>query len=88
MLRTQEEMAENRERALAIYREEIKPQLQESDHGRLIAIDADTGTWAISDGYEVVKLLKQKAEAKYPFILLHPRVWLYSVGWAGREPKG
>ena len=69
-------MADNRQRALAIYHENIKPQLGDADNGRYIAIDAETGVWAISDGYDAVKLLKKKTEAEYPFILVHPRVWV------------
>ena len=80
-------MDDNGRRALAIYYEKIKPQLTDDDHGRYIAIDAETGVWAISDGYDVVKLLKRKTEAEYPFILLHPRVSLYSIGWAGEGSR-
>ena len=83
-MRTQEETNENCRRALAIYHEKIKPHLGDDDHGRYIAIDAETEVWAISDGEDAIKLLKQKTEAKYPFLMVHPRVWVNRMGWAGK----
>ncbi len=82
-MRTQEEIDENVRRAKAIYHEKIKPQLSDADNGRYIAIDAETEEWAIAEGYNAVRLLKQKADAKYPFILVHPRIWVNRTGWAG-----
>ena len=86
-MRTQEEMAETSERALSIYHEKIKPQLTDADDGRYVAIDADTGNWAISEGYEVVKLLKQKTDVEHPFILVHPRIWVHRTGYAQRVDR-
>ncbi len=83
-LRTQEETNENGRRARAIYHEKIKPQLTDEDHGRYIAIDTESGEWAISDGEDAIKLLKQKTDAKYPFLLVHPRMWVNRMGWAGK----
>ena len=86
MQRTQDEINGCGRRALAFYHNDIKKQLSERDHGRYVAVDPETGTWAISDGEDAVDLLQAKTPVKYPFLLVHPRVWVNSFG-GGRSGR-
>ena len=80
MPRTQQEIDDCGRRALAYYHNDIKPQLCEKDDGRYVAVDPDSGVWAISDGEDAVDMLQAKTSVKYPFLLIHPRVWVNSFG--------
>ena len=47
---THEEMMEIGDLGMAIYEREIDQHLTDDDHGKLIAIDVDTGEWVLGAG--------------------------------------
>ena len=81
MVRTQSEVDASGRRAREIYHTRIKPLLSTEDVDRFIAIDPDSGEWAISEtevGAE--EDLKSKVRVKHPYLLIHPRIWIDSFG--------
>ena len=83
MVRTQQ-ISETSKRALRYYHDEIKPQLTKRDTGRFVAIDSNSGAWEISDDRDAVDKLKARVPDAYPFLLVHPRIWVDS--WGGGFP--
>ena len=84
MIGKQEKIGGSGDRALAYYHERIKPLLTEDDVNRFVAIDCNTGAWAVSDGRDAVDKLKAEVPDAYPFLLVHPRIWVDS--WGGGFP--
>ena len=81
MIRTQEEVDASGRRARELYHTQIKPQLTDDDVDRFIAIDPDSGVWAISDTEDMAdELLRCKVDVSHPFLLIHPRIWIDSFG--------
>ena len=81
MYRTQEEVDASGKRARAIYHKQIKPQLTDDDENKFIAIDPDSGEWAISETEDSAdELLRRKVDVSTPFLLVHPRIWIDSFG--------
>ena len=74
-VRTPADRAETRRRGEAIYERGIKPTLGDDQHGRIVAIDVDSGCWAIADGLlqASADLRAQRPEAS--------DVWLRRVGY-------
>ncbi len=83
MVRTQEEIDASGRRAREIYHNQVKPLLTEKDVNRFIAIDPESGVWAISDTEDMAdELLRKKVAVSHPFLLVHPRIWIDSFGGA------
>ena len=53
-----DEMMEIGELGDQIYERDVESQLTDADHGAMIAIDVDTGEWAV--GIEAVRVLDKK----------------------------
>ena len=74
-VRTQADRRETGRRGEEIYERDIKPILAADKHGRIVAIDVDSGCWAIAD--DVIQasadLRAQRPEAS--------DVWLRRVGY-------
>ena len=79
----QEEVDVSGQAALTHYHERIKPLLTEDDVNRFIAIDPDSGEWEISDDRDAVDKLRKRVPGAYPFLLVHPRIWVESFGGYG-----
>ena len=58
--RTKEEINSTADRAESYYFSHIKDQLTESDKGRYIAIDANTGEWEIDDTRQASERLRER----------------------------
>ena len=74
---THEEMMEIGELGDQIYEREVASQLTDADHGAIIAIDVDTGEWAV--GIEAVKALDAKNDDARILTMVHatePRMGL------------
>ena len=56
-----------------IYERQILPQIKESDRGKIVAIDIETGAWEI-DRSEINA--SQRLEDKYP----NAQIWFIKVG--------
>ena len=81
MYRTQEEVDASGKRAREIYHREIKPQLTDEDVNKFVAIDPDSGEWAISETEDVAVIeLRRKVDVRYPLVLVHPRIWVDRFG--------
>lgn len=81
MVRSQEEVNASGRRARDIYYKQIKPQLTDEDVNKFVAIDPASGVWALSDTeYGADQKLRRKAKVTYPYLLLHPRIWIDSFG--------
>ena len=74
-VRTPADRAETRRRGEATYERDIKPTLSEDQLGRIVAIDVDSGCWAIADDslQASADLRAQRPEAS--------DVWLRRVGY-------
>ena len=57
-----------------IYEHQIRPRIQESDRGKIVAIDIETGAWEI-DSSEINA--SQRLEDKYP----NAQIWFVKVGY-------
>ena len=89
MIRTQEEVDASGKRAREIYHREIKPQLTDDDVNKFVAIDPDSGEWAISETEDMAdELLRRKVDVSHPLLLIHPRIWIDSFGGIRPEMKG
>lgn len=76
-VRSQVTLEETARRGDEIYERDIKPTLAEDQRGRCVAIDIDSGDWAIAD--EVLDAAEDLRER-------HPDasdVWLLRVGYRG-----
>ncbi len=85
MVRTSEQLEETSRRALNFYHERIKPALTENDEGRFIAIDANTGEYEIGDDEWIGEGLKERSPSADIFVLVHPRVWVHTIGGGASE---
>ena len=76
-VRSQSTREETARRGREIYHRDIKPTLAQDQHGRCVAIDVDSGDWAIAD-----EVLDAAADLR----TRHPEatdVWLLRVGHRG-----
>ena len=58
-----------------IYETNVRPQIEEADRGRMVAIDVDTGMWAVADS---------ELDAAHRLRLQRPganNVWLMRIGY-------
>ena len=81
MLRTQEELEQVARRAERYYNESVKHKLTDADRGRYVAIDANSGAWAISDGWEAVDELRARVPDADVHTIRHMIIWTASIGW-------
>ena len=58
-----------------IYERDIRPQVEADHHGEYVAIDVDSGSWAISDD---LRTAAKRLRAKSPGAI---DVWLLRVGY-------
>lgn len=81
-VRTQADRRETGRRCEEIYERDIEPLLADDQRGRVVAIDVDSGCWAIAD--DVIQasadLRAQRPEAR--------DVWLLRVGYRALESFG
>ena len=75
--RCQDALKETARRGDEIYERDIKPTLSEDQHGRVVAIDVESGNWAIAD--EVLNAAA-RLRARHPDA---SDVWLLRVGHCG-----
>ena len=59
----------------AIYEREIRPHVESSDRGRYVAIDVDSGSWAIAGA---IRGAGEDLRAEHPQAI---DVWLLRVGY-------
>ena len=81
-VRTQADRGETGRRGEEIYERDIEPLLGDDQHGRVVAIDVDSGCWAIADDVlqASADLRVQKPGAT--------DVWLLRVGYRALESFG
>ena len=58
-----------------IYERDIRPQVEADHHGEYVAVDVDSGSWAISDD---LRTAAKRLRAKSPGAV---DVWLLRVGY-------
>ena len=81
MLRTSEQIQETSRRGLEFYHEQIKPIIGDEYQGSFVAIDAITGEYEIGETeMEVVDNLKKRVPDPDVLVLVHPRIWVHSIG--------
>ena len=81
-VRSTRDRKETARRGEEIYEREIEPGLAEDQHGRVVAIDVDSGCWAIAD-----KVLDASADLR----VRCPEatdVWFLRVGYRAVEGFG
>lgn len=81
-VRSQDDRRATARRGEEIYERDIKPTLSEDQHGRVVAIDVDSGCWAIAD-----EVLQAAADVR----VLRPEatdVWLLRVGYRALHSFG
>ena len=74
-----------------IYERDIRPQVEESHHGKIVAIDVDSGDYAIGDSVIAAakSLRSQRPDADIP----GDDVWIMRIGYravysfAGGNPR-
>ena len=66
---TPEEMVEIGDLGWEIYQRQIEQHLTDADHGTLIAIDVDTGEWAV--GSEAIRAMDAKNEDARILTMVH-----------------
>ena len=76
------ERSETARRGEEIYERDIEPHLADDQRGRVVAIDVDSGCWAIADDVlqASAELRAQRPEAT--------DVWLQRVGYCALESFG
>ncbi len=83
-MRTQEQLEATRVNAMRHYNASIKPILTDDDDGLLFAIDSITGEYEKgTDELEVADSLANRMPDADIFMLVHPRIWVHSIGGGG-----
>lgn len=65
-----------------IYERDIRPQVEADHHGEYVAIDIDSGSWAISND---LRTAAKRLRAEYPNAI---DVWLLRVGYRALHHYG
>lgn len=60
----------------AIYEEHVRPQVEPGNHGKIVAIDIDTGAFEVADD---VLTASDNLLARYP----DAQIWLVRIGYRG-----
>ena len=78
MMRTKEELDAIASRAKAYYIDSIKDQLSDTDKGRFVTIDANSGEWELHDDMlEGILRLRDRVPNAEPFTLRHITITTY-----------
>lgn len=86
MIRAKEETEASSQRGLEFYHQHIKPLLNDEDDGRFIAIDSRTGEYEVGDSeWDVVEGLKTRLSDAEILVVVHPRIWVHSIGGGTRS---
>ncbi|MCY4475899.1 MAG: hypothetical protein OXC83_10765 [Chloroflexi bacterium] len=88
MMRTKEELDAIADRAKAYYHGGIKDQLSDSDKGRFVTIDANSGEWELHDDMlEGILRLRDRVSDPEPFTLRHITITTTRFGSAPFRPR-
>ena len=87
MLRTQEELEQVARRSERYYHASVKHQLTDAHKRRFVAIDANSGAWSISDGWEAVDELRARIPDADVHTIRHKIMWTASIGWVPPGPS-
>jgi hypothetical protein len=65
---------EHARRGTAVYEQQVRLQVEAGNHGKVVALDVDTGTFEVADD---TLTASQRLLARYP----HAQIWCVRIGY-------